>query len=141
MGDMELKCQSVITTSRAKTETIKGFIQEAALMIPDDDGKVDPKQLAKMYGYFKTVQKMESEAKPRLDYVDFNIIYPDSYRRKKECQDLADSVSGRIEEGSSRQSLVQNDVSNKAQTEDVGTSEVKELKKPKRKMSRDMLRN
>ena len=74
---MELKCQSVITTSRGKMESIKGFIQEAALMIPDGEGRVDPKQLAKLYAYFKTVQKMENQPRPRLEYVDFNITYPD----------------------------------------------------------------
>ena len=38
MGETELRCQSVITTARAKMETIKGFIQEAALIIPDQQG-------------------------------------------------------------------------------------------------------
>ena len=58
-------------------ETITGMIQEAALIIPDEEGNVDPKQLAKLYAYFKTFHKMENQVKPRIDYVRINIKYPD----------------------------------------------------------------
>merc|ERR1712168_1192472 len=101
---MELKCQSVITTSRVKMESITGFIQEAALTLPDEEGRLDPKQLAKLFAFYKTVQKMENQPRPRIEYVDFNITYPDSYQRKKGCQDLADSVCGRLEDSSSETS-------------------------------------
>ena len=83
MGDMEGLCQSVITTSRGKIESIKGMIQEAAMIIPEEDGKVDPKQLAKLYAYHKTVQKMEAQARPRLDYVNLNIKFPDRCGKKR----------------------------------------------------------
>ena len=74
---MELKCQSVITTSRVKIESIKGFVQVAALTLPDDDGRLDSKQVNKLLAYYRTVSKMEAQPRPRISYVDFNIKYPD----------------------------------------------------------------
>ena len=87
---MELKCQSAITTSRVKIESLKGMVQEAALAIPDEKGKLEPRQVTKLLAYYKTFTHMEERSQPiaQLSYVDCNIDYPDSYQRKKVCLNI-----------------------------------------------------
>lgn len=99
VGDMELKSQSIIKTSRAKLDSIRGFIQEAAMTLPDEEtGLLDAHQLRKLFAYYKTMERREKDpSEPRLKFVDLRLKYPDSYMRKAECKKLADNVSGCVE--------------------------------------------
>lgn len=137
VGDMELKCQSVITTSRVKLDTIKQFIQHAATALPDDEGRLDSKQLARLYAYYKTLQNMESQPRTRLKHVDVNVKYPNSYQRKSECQALAKSICGQLEDPKRNSFLHLDDLPPGMEEDDVITP----LVKPKRKASRDLLKN
>ena len=57
----------------------KGLVQVAALTLPDEEGRLDAKQVNKLLAYYKTVSKMEAQPRPRINYVDFNIKYPDRF--------------------------------------------------------------
>ena len=115
MEDMELRCQSVLAASRSQTHTIRSFIQELSNTIPDTEGNIETKQLAKLYALCKSVKERDKQPQQRIHFVDFNVKFPDSYQRLKGCQQLADSVSGKIEE------LELGSFLNDPMEEDVGT--------------------
>ena len=135
--DMETKCQAIINRSIGEQESIKGFVREAALTLPDEvTGKLDPNQMGKLFAYYKTVEELARQPRPQVSFVDLNIKYPDSYQRKKECEALAQAISGRIE-SEADMSVNEGQILHNENEAEVH----QKPQKPVRRESRDSLRN
>lgn len=81
-----------------KLDTAKEFIERSAMMIPDDDGKVDDGKVRELFVNFENLRmKCKTSLIKSGDDIDFpQLKFPNSMNRKVECEKLAKQVCGEI---------------------------------------------
>lgn len=94
----QMVIEESISKAPPKLDSAKEFVKKGAMLIPEQDGRVDLAQLRKMKNLFDTLMTRKPqlfvEVHPKFKEVKFQ----NSYKTKLACVDLAKEVMGWIQE-------------------------------------------
>lgn len=92
----ESKAKICTTSFDPQRDLLKRFVAQAAQVLPDESGKVDPAELKTLFNYFSTVKNIADQAAPEYEKFEINIPLPNSFDERKEIKALAKRMCGEI---------------------------------------------